>query len=240
MLCGRVGRTLEALERVLMPAACLSCGAPHPRLESEGLVCGLCRSRWRPIPEPVCSRCGQPGPPPWGCRICQDWSGVLLDGVKSAVWLDQEPRLLVHRLKFEGWSRLARSMAAAMAPLEPLTGRVFLVPVPLGAVRYRRRGYNQSELLARELGRIKGRPVATGVLRRVRETRSQTALQPEARRANVAGAFEARSVARKALVLVDDVFTTGATLLAAAAALGAAGAATVSAVTFARAAEPVR
>ncbi|HEY9504427.1 MAG TPA: phosphoribosyltransferase family protein, partial [Gemmatimonadales bacterium] len=72
-----------------------------------------------------------------------------------------------------------------------------------------------------------------------RETRSQTALTPEARRANLAGAFTAGDARGHAVVLVDDVFTTGATLASAAEALAAVGAASVDGVTFARALEPV-
>jgi predicted amidophosphoribosyltransferase len=82
--------------------------------------------------------------------------------------------------------------------------------------------------------------VRTDLLARRRETRTQTALTPEARQANVAGAFEARPAGGLACVLVDDVFTTGATLAEAAAALRRAGADRVEAVTFARAESPVR
>jgi ComF family protein len=130
-------------------------------------------------------------------------------------------------------------MAEAMRGLEPLTGQVSLIPVPLGPGRARERGYNQSERIAAALGRLVGAPVRTDLLRRVRETRTQTALTPEARQANLAGAFASAEAGGVAVVLVDDVFTTGATLVSAAAALRAAGAAQVEAVTFARAMEPI-
>jgi ComF family protein len=126
-------------------------------------------------------------------------------------------------------------MAEAMRGLEPLTGRVSLIPIPLGGRRQRLRGYNQSERIAAALGARVGVPVQAERLRRTRETPTQTALTPEARHANVAGAFRAESVRGLDVVLVDDVFTTGATLAAAAAALSAAGARRVEAVTFARA-----
>jgi ComF family protein len=226
------------LERWLLPAACLLCDAPVPEREGDALVCALCRSRWRPVPGPVCDRCGQPAFGDLACRICPDWAPGLRR-VRSAVWLEESARLAVHRLKYEGWWRAAEALAGAMRDLEPLTGRVSLIPVPLGARRFGERGYNQSECIAAPLGRLIGAPVRTDLLRRTRETRTQTALTPEARRANLAGAFTCADARGLAAVLVDDVFTTGATLAAAAAALAAAGAASVDAVTFARALEPV-
>jgi ComF family protein len=229
---------LEELERWLLPAACLLCDAPISSRDGDALVCALCRCRWRPVPGPLCDRCGQPAFGDLACRICADWTPALRR-VRSAVWLDQSARLAVHRLKYEGWWRIAESLAEAMRGLEPLTGRVSLIPVPLGARRARVRGYNQSERIAAALARRMGAPVRTDVLRRARETQTQTALTPEARRANLAGAFTAGGARGLEVVLVDDVFTTGATLAAAAEALLAAGAASVDGVTFARALEPV-
>jgi ComF family protein len=235
---GRLGVALDDLERWLLPAACLLCDGPVPAREGESLVCGPCRSRWRAVPDPVCSRCGQPAFGDLECRICADWAPGL-GRVRSAVWLAGGAQRTVHLLKYEGWWRIAEPMAVAMAALEPLTAGVSLIPVPLGARRQRARGYNQSERLASALGRRLGLPVRTDLLVRGRETTTQTALTPEARRANVAEAFAARGRAAGRLVLVDDVFTTGATLLAAAGALVQAGAERVDAVTFGRAVEPV-
>ncbi|HEU4587303.1 MAG TPA: double zinc ribbon domain-containing protein [Gemmatimonadales bacterium] len=243
---------LRGVEQWLLPAECLLCQSPVPAREHDALVCGLCRARWRPLPEPLCARCGEPVPPAdhtargtehsaaVPCRICAEWPPTLAR-VRSAVRLEGRARDVVHQLKYHGWWRAAEAMALAMRHLEPLTGQLCLIPVPLAPRRERDRGYNQSERLAAALGALSGHPVRTDLLRRVRETSTQTALTPEERRANVVGAFEAAAdVARAArehtFVVVDDVFTTGATLLAAAEALARAGATRIEGVTFGRAA----
>jgi ComF family protein len=171
------------------------------------------------------------------------------------VWLDAGARAAVHALKYGGLPRIADDLATAMTGMV-LPGResAWLVPVPLGPKRLWQRGYNQSERLARALSRHWRRPVVD-LLSRARETATQTALTPEARLANVAGAFQLRIGDRglrissekvqsairnpkSAIVLVDDVFTTGATLAEAARALELGGAPMVAAVTFGRAALP--
>lgn len=231
-------RLAGAVERLLLPPECLLCHRPVPHAEQDALICGLCRSRWTPVPPPLCARCGTPAERDEACSTCAGWSGEL-GRVRSAVWLDASSRRAVHHLKYDGWWRAADAMAASMRGLEPLTGSLSLIPIPLGSRRLRRRGYNQSERVARGLAGLLGHPVRADWLARGRETPSQTALTPEERAANVAGAFRAGGRPAGRCVLVDDVFTTGATLASAGAALAAAGAARVEAVTFARAEPPV-
>jgi ComF family protein len=151
----------------------------------------------------------------------------------------------VHALKYDGWTRVAEGMAARMArlqwPGDVLEERAFAVPVPLSRTRLRERGYNQAALLAEPLARRWGIEALPHALERTRHSVSQTKLTPSERSMNVHGAFrvtDQRVVARIAgshVVLVDDVFTTGATMNAAAAALFEAGARIVSYVTFGRA-----
>jgi ComF family protein len=159
--------------------------------------------------------------------------------VRSAVWLDAGARRAIHLFKYEGWWRIADALAVTMRRVLPLEREGVLVPVPLGATRQRTRGYNQSAVLATALGRLTGLPVAGNVLHRRRETASQTALTPEARRANLSGAFVAAGPVPALPILVDDVFTTGATLAEAAAALLSAGGHQVRGFTFARAQRPL-
>jgi len=158
----------------------------------------------------------------------------------------------VHGLKYGRLPRIADDLAAAMLPLRPQAdGASVLIPIPLAPKRLRERGYNQSEVLARALAREWRIPVRADALVRTRETPTQTALTPDTRLANVAGAFATGAVSDRLTpgrrpgvsrdaryILVDDVFTTGATLAEAARALAQAGATRIAGVTFARAAIP--
>jgi len=233
----RFAESLSRVERWLLPAECLLCGERVAE-PSEPLACALCRSRWRRLPEYQCPRCGQPQSPGIDCRLCVDWPAELVS-VNSAVWLDDSARRAVHLLKYDGWWRLADSMAAAMTHLPALQHGTVLVPIPLSASRERSRGYNQSARLAAGLRNRRGKAVRTDLLVRTRDTRTQTQLTPEEREANLRGAFAARAPIGGDVILVDDVFTTGATLAAAARGLIRAGASRVTAVTFARAARPL-
>jgi predicted amidophosphoribosyltransferase len=259
---------VRALERFLLPNACVVCDRAVEPQRPDGLVCGLCRARLHPI-GPGCERCGQPRPPVGPCRFCAGWPAVL-SWVRSAVWLDDTARPLVHHLKYDGLPTLGGDLAELMARRIARPPPGYLVPIPLSAKRLRQRGYNQAAALARALAGRWRFPVAERLLSRARDTGTQTALTPEARARNVAGAFtgapsgiripehpglapgvrSARSAVPggaggdgaaageapgAGIILVDDVLTTGATLVAAATALGAAGWPTVGAVTFARA-----
>jgi ComF family protein len=229
---------LAGVERWLLPGECLLCHALTDGDPRDPLICAACRVRWAPLPEPQCTRCGQPLTPGIDCRLCAGWPDGLRE-IRSAVWLEAGARRAVHLLKYEGWWRVAEAMAATMQRWLRCEPGSTLIPIPLGRARLRTRGYNQSAVLAQALGRLLGLAVDESLLRRRRDTATQTALTPEARRANLAGAFVAAGAVPVRPVLVDDVFTTGATLAEAAAALFAAGAPGVSGVTFARAARPL-
>jgi ComF family protein len=235
---------LRSVEQFLLPAECLLCHALLVERDADRVVCPVCRHRWRAVRPPWCERCGQPEPHFGPCRLCAEWPAAL-SGVRSAVWLSDGAREAVHALKYGGLPRLSDDLAAVMpAALLPTDAASVLVPIPLAPKRLRERGYNQSEALARALSRLWRLPVVD-VLVRSRETATQTALTPATRLANVAGAFRPGTPGRRpgvsrdsTYILVDDVFTTGATLAEAARALEQAGARTIYGVTFGRAVIP--
>jgi predicted amidophosphoribosyltransferase len=231
-----------ALQRFLLPNGCVVCQRAVEPARPDGLICGVCRTRIRPL-HAGCARCAQPLPPVGPCRFCAGWPAGLAFA-RSAVWLDDTARSVVHHLKYDALPTLAADIAEIVVRHLPRPAPAWLVPIPLAPRRLRARGYNQAAAIARALGRAWRMPVAERVLSRARDTGTQTALTPEARLRNVAGAFAARPAhaahtAREgrggAVILIDDVLTTGATLVAAATALGAAGWDSAGAVTFARA-----
>jgi ComF family protein len=236
---------LDALLDLVLAPVCLGCDGLIAPGDTARLVCRRCRSRLRPPPSPVCPRCGAPkrmtgiATDSFTCPECREWPDVLRFA-RSACLLEPPADRLVHQLKYRGWRALGgplgERMAAVTWPDEAHEPAV-ITPVPTTDRRRRERGYNQAQLLAESLARATCRE-ALPLIRRVSGSRTQTALQPAARAANVAGAFApAADVTAMHVILVDDVLTTGATAAECAGVLAAAGACCVRLITLVRAFE---
>ena len=236
---------LRGLFSLVLAPRCLGCG--DATRDPDALVCGRCRSRVRPPPSPLCPRCGMPRlstgrAAGFRCQECLEWP-TGLRAARSACLLHHPADALVHQLKYRGWKGLGEYMAGRMAavrlPPDVAAETRVVTAVPTTETRLRERGYNQAEVLAAALARRTGRALLPA-LGRAPGSSSQTALQPVARLANVAGAFRPvtgleKEIAGEHILLVDDVLTTGATVVACAEVLMAAGARCVSVLTFARA-----
>ena len=216
---------------LLFPPRCAGC-----RSFGAFLCAGCLAGMPRALP-PRCPRCWMPGAGSV-CGRCRA-EPFAFDSIRAPFVYGGAARDAVHALKYDGVSALAQAMAPPMAAAldgwAPPTAS--LVPVPLAGRRRRGRGYNQSELLAREGSKLTGLPLRRGLLVRRRSAPPQARSAGEAdRRANVAGAFSGRDDGGPPgpVVLVDDVVASGATLDAGARALRAAGHGPVLALTFAR------
>lgn len=229
---------------LLLPAGCLVCGAWLPRPDDGRLTCGPCRSRLPAAPWPRCPRCHHPMATGRAvqatCRECEEWPEALARA--RWAWVMAEPATtLVHGLKYEGWSLLAREMGAAMVSAlgREGVGPSAVVAVPTTRARERRRGYNQARLLAEVVARTLAIPLAPALVRG-RGGPTQVSLPPSERRANVRGAFlpagpPGPHLKGARVLLVDDVLTTGATAGEAATVLREMGASEVTVLAFARA-----
>ncbi|ACG71489.1 phosphoribosyltransferase [Anaeromyxobacter sp. K] len=222
---------VRALLDLVYPPRCAACGEPV----TEEPFCDVCAGALEPVP-PGCDRCGAPGPGP-ACGACLA-APPAFDAVRAGGLFGGPLADAVHALKYGGRPDLARPLGAWLAARISLPPGAAVVSVPLGRARRIERGYDQAALLADALARAagaRGRRLR-GALRRARETAPQVGLGRAERARNVEGAFLAGpAVAGRDLVLVDDVVTTGATADAAARALRAAGARSVTVVALARA-----
>jgi ComF family protein len=199
---------------------CESCSEVLPF--ADGRRCNVC---WLPLVGAACEVCAK--------------HPSSLTRLRSVYRYEGGVRTLVHAFKFRGQSSLGKVLAEQLSRCYAEQGLQtdVIVPVPLSKARRRSRGYNQASLLARELSRCTGVPLADA-LRRVGHAKPQaSSATAEERRSNVVGAFElARpgKVAARCILLIDDVATTGATLNACADVLLAAGAREVIGLTLAR------
>jgi ComF family protein len=243
-----VPRWWNAALNLLYPPSCYGCGCPTER----PAFCSACEARIARPQSPLCICCGAPfqtrggadhrcgrcvaHPPRFGrARACaiydardRDDAGAGSDPLKA----------LLQRYKYHrdvGLAPLLGALLARRAPLSPVEYDA-IVPVPLHISRLRWRGFNQAQLLAR--GFAGGRAIDPYALARVRPTRPQVDLHESERRHNVAGAFQVvrpERVAGRRILLVDDVYTTGATVDECSHVLRRAGARSVDVLVLARA-----
>jgi ComF family protein len=214
------------------PPRCVGCG------KGGSFVCTRCFHTLPHISSPVCTRCGKPETSGPFCPTCWGWASYI-DGIRSPFRFDGAIRQAIHDFKYRNLRAIAPHLAELLfsyLQTNPVTGNV-LVPVPLHPRRLRNRGYNQSTLLAGELGRLAGIPLEKGCLVRSRHTSAQTrTVNVEQRKRNVAGAFQCvtNNLNGNQVILIDDVCTSGSTLEACAIAIKSAGAVSVWGLTLAR------
>ncbi len=231
---------LRALD-FLLPPLCQMCAEP---VGEPATLCPRCWKKIRFISAPFCARCGMPfdfpveegtlcgpclaDPPPYATA-------------RAVLLYDEDSRKIILGFKHGDRTYAAKALAAwmhrASGPLLAEAGA--LIPVPLHRARLFQRRYNQSALLAQEIGLLAGKPVMLHALRRIRETESQGHMKRKERRKNVSGAFDVAKkyqsgIRGKTVLLIDDVLTTGATVEECSRVLLGAGASRVHVLTLSR------
>ncbi len=243
---------VDALSCALLPSSCSLCGSPLPQL-SLVPICAACWSEFPLQTGPSCACCGDSLDAPASlsslCRTCRLAPPPFVRAVAFGLYQDRM-KAAIHALKYDRLHPAARTLgkmlAEAIAQLaDQAPADMLVVPVPLHRDKYRQRGFNQARILADyALASLrKSHPdwrlaLAPSTLLRHRATESQAGLTSHQRRSNVSGAFavsDPAAVTAKHVLLIDDIFTTGATARSAARALQRAGAASVWVATLARA-----
>lgn len=236
-----LAQCLSAVQDVLFPATCAGC---RRHVSQPGALCAACWPKLRFLEKPWCAVMGTPFPYDMGEGFLSAEAIACpppFDRVRSAVVYEGLAGRMVQALKYSDRTDLGPWMARWMlrAGAEFLPDADLILPVPLHRLRFWTRRFNQSAELARPLAKLARIPFEPLGVERVRHTRRQVGLKPEERQRNVRAAFRVPpamkdKIAGKRVVVVDDVYTTGATVGAVARILKRAGAAEVSVLTFAR------
>jgi len=245
-------RTAESLFAVLFPSDCRICGVPLVRV-SRLPLCQVCLNAMHPISGTVCTLCGErlfssfvvAGPQgEVRCGLCRRLEPVFARAIAYGSY-ENGLRELIHLLKYEGVRPAANvlgcMLAEAILALESdlPADSIAVIPVPLHRNKRRQRGFNQAELIARAAIKINPsqRLHLHAVLERTRDTASQVSLTNHQRRENLRGAFAVtlpEAIKGREVLVVDDVYTTGATVSECARVLRRAGATKVWVATVAR------
>jgi len=226
---------------LVYPLHCASCSKPLDPENASG-VCEFCLTQIKPNPEPQCGICGRAIDT--GLELCDDCriSKPCFSKADSAFLYEGVIKELVHKFKYNGKISLARTLSGLIGDFlksddELMAGIDNIAFVPLENGRLRKRGFNQSRMLALAISKRYGIPLSD-CLEKKKHTRHQNELSRDERLVNLNGAFgvkdNATGLTGKYVLLLDDVMTTGATLNECAKALLTAGAKEVRCLTLAR------
>ena len=213
-------RVFPRLFDLIYPRRCPVC---DDIVGGRALICEPCRLRLHPVGEPLCKKCGKPLSTAEAeyCPDCGRKKHLYVRG-RAALEYDSVMRESIGRFKYKNRreygdfyvQELLRACGEAVRSWNP----DLLIPIPLHKSRRRKRGFNQAELIARGLGKELGIPVSADSLLRTKKTSPQKELNDQERKSNLKNAFQLAkdNVKFKKILLIDDIYTTGSTIDAAA------------------------
>ena len=217
---------LQAIETVLTflyPTQCRACETPLG-LETVPYLCNACWAQMQFVEPPWCEMCGTPflsAASSCESEVCDECAKAppRYGKLRTIAFYEASLRQAIHLFKFEKRTGLAKPLIQLMLEHLPDDCQIedydFILPIPIHKKRLRERGFNQSILLAQGIAKAKGVPIATDIFVRHKNTKAQSSLAGRERQENITGAFEVRkpdAISGKRLLLIDDVFTTGATI----------------------------
>ncbi|OGP86023.1 MAG: hypothetical protein A2Z08_07090 [Deltaproteobacteria bacterium RBG_16_54_11] len=230
---------------LIFPPVCPICRTLISWKGQDPIMCPDCRKAIRPVRPPYCPHCGLPYPTGDEedrlCGLClqERW---YFEVHRTCALYEGALKEAIHRFKYGGVFPLVRVFGDLLEPAFQILTRDYpadvMVPVPLHIRRLRERGFNQALLLVKELSKRTGIPYKERALKKIKDTAVQIALKKRERRKNLTRAFQVKdqeAIQGKTVVLVDDVYTTGATVNECSRALRMAGAERVAVLTVARA-----
>jgi ComF family protein len=224
---------------LIFPPRCAIC-----KKKGQKMICDDCLSKVIYIKPPICRVCGKPRDKYFAGDLCEDCSreGMPFEIARSVVLYDGGIKEAIHKFKFEGKRALSSFLGGFLVdhlkrgyiPVKKIDA---IIPLPLSRKRERQRGYNQTELLAKEISAQYPIKMDSRSLIKSKDVAPQFELSRVNRLLNIKGAFSCSPLTGKNVLLIDDIYTTGATVREASRALKAAGAGDVYVLTLARAVE---
>jgi len=232
----------EGMLDLVYPSRCQVC-----EQYDQPVLCAACAERFAPIPTPMCLVCGRPVEGVLPCRLCVEQAeggGWAFEEARACGIYEGGLRQAIHRLKYGEVEALGLPLGEFLAVRAVVEGLLSgeartveaVVPLPMHPAKQRQRGFNQTVVLAKPLAEMLGVPLQEQTVIRRKRVPAQVGLSPRVRRQNVREVFavpKPEVVAGRSFLLVDDVFTTGATVNACASVLKEAGASAVYVITLA-------
>ena len=212
---------LKTFIGLFFPKICLSC--EERLLENEQFICSNCSKSLKFLKN-ICPICGAPKTKD-KCRVCQT-NEFLFDKARSVFMFNKVVQNIIHEFKYNEMTRITKFFGKLsqeyIERFQPFKNIDYIIPVPLHKVKKRSRGFNQAEYLTRAISKKMNWKHLPKLIKRNKFTQTQTKLNKEQRKKNVLFAFKINpkyAIKGKNILLVDDVFTTGATANSIAAAL---------------------